>query len=75
MPSAAPLPHIDRETRNAFNELLVMDQMSRMPVAAILRVLQTLPAPVLQIALSAASQSPYRGASGHHANSHPPGSR
>jgi len=67
--------HFDRETRNAFNELLVMDQMSRMPVASILRLLQTIPAPVLEAALSAASRSPCRDASGWR-DRHPlPGSR
>lgn len=67
--------HFDRETRNAFNELLVMDQISAMPVAAVLRVLKTIPAPVLEAALSAASRSPSRDASGCHAGSHPQGSR
>lgn len=55
---------LDRETRNAFNELLVMDGLSALPVGGLLRVLQTIPAPVLEAALSAASRSPCRDVSG-----------
>ena len=69
-------PHrIDRETRNAFNELLLMDELSRLPVSGLLRVLQTIPPQVLQAAVSEASRSPCRDASGCHARSLPRGSR
>ena len=51
MSSVARQHHFDRETRNAFNELLVMEQLSKLPVGAVLRVLQTIPLPVLEVAL------------------------
>ena len=44
--------HIDRETRNAFNELLVIDRLSALPTASLLRVLKTLPAPLLEAAIN-----------------------
>jgi hypothetical protein len=44
--------HIDWETRNAFNELLAMDRLSALPVASLLRVLKTLPQPLLEAALA-----------------------
>lgn len=69
------MPSIDHETRNAFNELLVMDGLSQLPVGAILRVLQTLPVPVLAVAVSGALQSPCRDGGASHAASPPPGSR
>lgn len=68
-------PHIDRETQNAFNELLLIDGLSTLPVGSLLRVLQTIPAPVLQAALSGASRNPSRDGLGCHASSHRPGSR
>ena len=75
MSITARTPGIDRETQNAFNELLLMDQLSQLPVGGLLRVLQTIPPQVLQAALSAASRNPCRDASGWHGNSPPPGSR
>lgn len=67
MPAAACHRHIDRETRNAFNELLMMDQLAQLPVGSVLRVLQTIPVPVLEAALSASCRSPCRDGSGWHA--------
>lgn len=52
MASAQGTTHIDCETRNAFNELLVMEQLSRMPVAGVLRVLKTIPVQVIAAALA-----------------------
>ena len=75
MSTAARLPHIDRETHNAFNELLVMEQLSKLPVGGVLRVLQTIPVAVLEAALSGASRSLCRDGTDFHANSHRPGSR
>ena len=68
-------PLIDRETHNAFNELLLIDGLSSLPIGGLLRVLKTIPATVLEAALSEASRSPCRDASGWHGNSPPPGSR
>ena len=53
MPPISRTIHIDRETRNAFNELLIMEQLSRLPVGGLLRVLQTIPQAVLEVALQA----------------------
>jgi len=75
MSTAASLPHIDRETRNAFNELLAMEQLSKLPVGGLLRVLQTIPVTVLEAAVSGASRSPCPDASGWRDRSRPPGSR
>ena len=75
MSTASRLLHIDRETRNAFNELLLMEQLSALPVGSMLRVLQTIPVAVLEAALSGASRSPCRDGTDFHANSHRPGSR
>jgi hypothetical protein len=75
MPAAAHPGHFDRETRNAFNELLLMDQLSKLPVSGLLRVLQTIPAPVLEAAVSAVSRSPCRDGSGWQDRSPPPGFR
>jgi len=69
------MPGIDRETRNAFNELALMDQLSRLPVGGLLRVLQTIPLPVLEAAVSGASRSPCRDGSGWRDGSLRPGSR
>lgn len=66
---------IDRETRNAFNELLLMQALSQLPVGGLLRVLKTIPGPVLEEALSAASRSPCPDAWGSHGRSLPRGSR
>jgi len=52
MSSAAPQPRIDRETRNAFNELVLMEALSAMPVGGLLRVLKTIPQPVLEAAVA-----------------------
>lgn len=43
---------IDRETRCAFNELALMEQLSQLPVGGVLRVLKTIPAAVLEAALA-----------------------
>ena len=75
MSITARKPHIDRETQNAFNELLLMDELANLPVGGLLRVLKTIPAAVLEVALSEASRSPCRDASGWHGNSPPPDSR
>lgn len=63
MSSATPSIRLDRETRNAFNELVLMDELARLPVGGLLRVLQTIPGPVLEVALSEVSQSPSRDVS------------
>ncbi len=56
MSTAARTPHIDRETRNAFNELLLMEQLSALPVGGLLRVLQTIPVAVLAAAQERAAK-------------------
>ena len=43
---------IDRETRNAFNELVLMQALSAMPVGGLLRVLKTIPSAVLEAAVA-----------------------
>lgn len=58
MSTTARPPHIDRETQSAFNELLLIDELSTLPVGSLLRILQTIPGPVLEAALSGASRSP-----------------
>ena len=63
MSSATPSIRLDRETRNAFNELVLMDELARLPVGGLLRVLQTIPGPVLEVALSEVSRSPSRDVS------------
>lgn len=75
MTPVAATAHIDRETRNAFNELLLMDGLSKLPAGGLLRVLQTIPVQVLEAALTGASRSPCRGGSGFRASSLPRGSR
>ena len=45
------MPGIDFATRTAFAELVLMDQLSRLPVGSLLRVLKTIPDPVLEAAL------------------------
>lgn len=75
MPVAVRLPCLDRETRNAFNELLLMEELSQLPVSGLLRVLKSIPEAVLEAALSGASRSPCRDGSGGHGRSLPPGSR
>lgn len=72
--------HIDRQTRNAFNELLALEQLAALPAEGLMRVLRSLPPPLLTAALqtfeiSAASRSPGRDGWGSHADSHRPGSR
>ncbi len=52
MSSNAPQPRIDRETRNAFNELVLMEALSAMPVGGLLRVLKTIPSAVLEAAVA-----------------------
>lgn len=49
------MTRIDREMQTAFDELLLMERFSRLSVASMLRILQTIPAPVLAAALTAAS--------------------
>lgn len=56
MSAASRLLHIDRETRNAFNELLLMEQLSALPVGSLLRVLQTIPYAVLAAAQEKAAK-------------------
>jgi hypothetical protein len=56
MSTASRLLHIDRETRNAFNELLLMEQLSTLPVGSLLRVLQTIPSAVLEAAQERAAK-------------------
>lgn len=75
MSTAVSLPHIDRETRNAFNELLAMEQLSKLPVGGLLRVLQTIPVAVLEVAVSEASRSPCPDGSGWRDRAPRPGSR
>ncbi|MFO1133077.1 MAG: hypothetical protein U1E16_13825 [Hyphomicrobiales bacterium] len=43
--------HLDLEIRNAFNELLALDRLAALPVAGLLRVLKSLPPPLLKAAL------------------------
>jgi hypothetical protein len=57
MSTASRLLHIDRETRNAFNELLLMEQLSALPVGSVLRVLQTRPSAVLAAAQEQAAKA------------------
>ena len=57
METACPPLHIDRETRNAFNELLLMEQLSALPVGSLLRVLQTIPSAVLAAAQEKAAKA------------------
>jgi hypothetical protein len=57
MSTASRLLHIDRETRNAFNELLLMEQLSALPVGSLLRVLQTIPSAVLAAAQEKAAKA------------------
>ena len=57
MSTASRLLHIDRETRNAFNELLLMEQLSALPVGSLLRVLQTKPPAVLAAAQEKAAKA------------------
>ena len=52
MSTATSTAHIDRETRNAFNELVLMDALSAMPVGGLLRVLKTIPSAVLEAAVA-----------------------
>ena len=75
MTTVASTAHISRETRNAFNELLLMDGLSKLPAGGLLRVLQTIPVQVLEAALTGASRSPCRDGWGCHANSLPRGFR
>ena len=75
MTTVAATAHIDRETRNAFNELLLMDGLSKLPAGRLLRVLQTIPVQVLEVAISEASRSPCRDGSGFRASSLQRGSR
>lgn len=56
MSAASRLLHIDRETRNAFNELLLMEQLSALPVGSLLRILQTIPPVVLAAARDEAAK-------------------
>ena len=57
MSTSSRLLHIDRETRNAFNELLLMEQLSALPVGSLLRVLQTIPPAVLAAAQEKAAKA------------------
>ena len=75
MSTASRLLHIDRETRNAFNELLMMEQLSALPVGSLLRILQTIPVAVLEVAVNGACRSPCPDGSGWRDRAPPPGSR
>lgn len=80
MPPTSYAAHIDRETRNAFNELLALEQLAALPAEGLMRVLRSLPPSLLTTALqtfeiSAASGSRGRDGWGFHANSLRPGSR
>ena len=75
MSASAHLHRIDRETQSAFNELLLIEELSRLPVGSLLRVLKTIPAGVLEVALSEASRSPCRDGWGAPGCRPRPGSR
>jgi hypothetical protein len=51
MPPTPFSSHLDRETRNAFNELLALDRLAALPVSGLLRVLKSLPPQLLKAAL------------------------
>jgi len=80
MPPTSYAAHIDRETRNAFNELLALEQLAALPAEGLMRVLRSLPPSLLTTALqtfeiSAASGNRGRDGWGFHVNSLRPGSR
>ena len=80
MPPTSYAAHIDRETRNAFNELLALEQLAALPAEGLMRVLRSLPPSLLTTALqtfeiSAASENRGRDGWGFHVNSLRPGSR
>ena len=60
MSTAARTDLMDRETRNAFNELVLMQALSTMPVGGLLRVLKTIPPAVLKAAALEAAAADQR---------------
>ena len=78
MPHALNTQHsIDFATRAGFEELVAMEQLSRLSAGGLVRVLQTIPRELLEAALvSAVFRSPCRdGGATHDGRSPPPGSR
>ena len=48
------------DVAQAFNEMMLMDQLSRVPEASLLRILQSFPHPVLQQALQSGNDDGQR---------------